>query len=427
MARINKKSVLRPGVKIAHRRRDWLAGLRWEHQPGKLEFSLRSAKVPDTHHIRVGHRPKFITGYASPGRVRRGVYALAVAFQLAEGGNAWGIYRLNRQENLWVFFATGGGQLSVMGDVTGLRAEVEAAAQNFLRFNDTDASGMRCCATADEEKSVTHLVDVLTRTQLKRCRLHKRLTPAAALLPVTLMTTALVAGIYWQDAVQEKARQAAAQAALRASQAMATQKPAAPAHAAHPWASQPPVPVLLDNCWLTREPLDVSVAGWRFTDGECVSEGLRLRYVATPGSTVEDFSRRARELLGYAAIFNLQEGGKNGDVFIPFPRTSAVNFTDESVPGADTQLMRFISHLQRRNLDVKFTELKPPAVAPGEVQATPLQDWREFTFSISSRLQPERLLQDFDATGLRLTSVALTMSPQGQFDYTIKGSIYAQN
>ncbi|WP_168402962.1 type 4b pilus protein PilO2 [Erwinia amylovora] len=423
MTGIISKSALR----ITYHRRDWIAGLRWEHQPGKLGFSLRSAKVPDSHHIRVGRRPRFITGYATPGRVRRGVYALAVAFQLAEGGNAWGIYRLNRQENLWVFFATGGGQLSVMGDVTGSRAEAEAAAQNFLRFNDTDASGMRCCATADEDKDATHLVDVLTRTQLKRCRLRKRLTPVAVLLPVALITTALAAGIYWQDAVREKARQAAALAALRTRQAMAPQKPAAPAPAAHPWASQPPVSVLLDNCWQIRDPLDASVAGWLFTDGECVPEGLRLRYVATPGSTVEDFSRRARELLGYAAIFNLQEGGKNGDVFIPFPRPSAVSFTNELLPGADAQLMRFISHLQRRNLDVKFTELKPPAVAPGEVQATPLQDWREFTFSISSRLQPERLLQDFDATGLRLTSVALTMSPQGQFDYTIKGSIYAQN
>ncbi|STQ14861.1 pilin accessory protein PilO [Enterobacter cloacae] len=38
--------------------------------------------------------------------------------------------------------------------------------------------------------------------------------------------------------------------------------------------------------------------------------------------------------------------------------------------------MRFISHLQRRNLDVKFTEVKPPAVAPGQEKNTPVQDWR---------------------------------------------------
>jgi hypothetical protein len=76
--------------------------------------------------------------------------------------------------------------------------------------------------------------------------------------------------------------------------------------------------------------------------------------------------RRARELLGHAAVFNLQEGGKNGDVFIPFRKYLAGEYTDEALPGAEAQLMRFISHLQRRNLDVKFTEVKPPAVAPGQ-------------------------------------------------------------
>ncbi len=54
------------------------------------------------------------------------------------------------------------------------------------------------------------------------------------------------------------------------------------------------------------------------------------------------------------------------------------------------------------------------------------QDWREFTFIINSRLQPELLFQGLDATGIRLTSVAITMNEQAKFNYTIKGSVYAQ-
>ncbi|ORM95675.1 pilus assembly protein [Pantoea cypripedii] len=368
-----------------------------------------------------------MSGVVSPGRVRRSLYSLAVAFLLSEGGNAWGIYRLSRDEDLWVFFAASGGQLSVMGDVTGSRAFIASAAQNFLRFNDADAPGLRCAAIADDESEATTLTDWLSGAQLKRCRLHKRLTPLSLILPAVAVTLATAAGLYWHGTVQQQAEQAASMAAFRARMAMTPEKPATPARAPHPWATLPPVSVLLSNCWLTREPVFASVAGWRFTDGECVPEGLRLRFVATPGSTVEDFSRRARELLGHAAVFNLQEGGKNGDVFIPFRQYTVSEYTDEALPGADAQLMRFISHLQRRNLDVKFTEVKPPAVAPGQKKTTPVQDWREFTFSVSSRLQPERLLQDFDATGLRLSSVSITMRPQGQFGYTMKGSIYAQN
>jgi Pilin accessory protein (PilO) len=422
-----KKTARRTGIRITHHRRDWMAGLHWVPQRSAFMVRLRSKASPDTHCVTAGRGNALMAGVVSPGRVRHRLYALAVAFQLSEGGNAWGIYRLSRDEDLWVFFAASGGQLSVMGDVTGSRAFIESAAQNFLRFNDADASGLRCAATAEDGRDATTLTDRLSGAQLKRCRLRKRLTPLSLILPAVAVTLATAAGLYWHDTVQQQAEQAAAAAAFRARMAMTPENKVAPARAPHPWASQPPVSVLLSNCWLTREPVFASVAGWRFTDGECVPEGLRLRFVATPGSTVEDFSRRARELLGHAAVFNLQEGGKNGDVFIPFRKYLAGEYTDEALPGAEAQLMRFISHLQRRNLDVKFTEVKPPAVAPGQEKNTPVQDWREFTFSVSSRLQPERLLQDFDATGLRLTSVSITMSPQGQFGYTMKGSIYAQN
>lgn len=422
-----KKIARCTGIRITHHRRDWMAGIHWAPQRSVLMTRLRSRTSPDTHCVTAGRGNTSMSGAVSPGRVRHRLYALAVAFQLSEGGNAWGIYRLSRDEDLWVFFAASGGQLSVMGDVTGSRAFIESAAQNFLRFNDADAPGLRSAATAEDDLDATSLTKRLSAAQLKRCRLRKRRTPMSFILPTVVLTLAAASGTYWYDSVQQKADQAAAMAAYRARMAMMTEKPATPVRAPHPWASQLPVSVLLSNCWLTREPLYASVAGWRFTDGECVPEGLRLRFVATPGSTVEDFSRRARELLGHAAVFNLQEGGKNGDVFIPFGKYSAGDYTNESPPGADAQLMRFISHLQRRNLDVKFTEVKPPAVAPGQEKTTPLQDWREFTFSVSSRLQPERLLQDFDATGLRLTSVSITMSPQGQFGYTMKGSIYAQN
>ncbi|WP_084876707.1 type 4b pilus protein PilO2 [Pantoea cypripedii] len=422
-----KKTARRTGIRITHHRRDWMAGLHWVPQRSTFMVRLRSKASPDTHCVTAGRGNASMAGVVSPGRVRHRLYALAVAFQLSEGGNAWGIYRLSRDEDLWVFFAASGGQLSVMGDVTGSRAFIESAAQNFLRFNDADASGLRCAATAEDGRDATTLTDRLSGAQLKRCRLRKRLTPLSLILPAVVMTFAVASGTYWYDVASQKAEQAAAAAAFRARMAMTPENKVAPARAPHPWASQPPVSVLLSNCWLTREPLYASVAGWRFTDGECLPEGLRERFIATPGATVEDFARRVKELFGLSAVFNLSEGGKNGDIFIPFRKYRAGEYTDEVLPGADAQLMRFISHLQRRNLDVKFTEVKPPAVAPGQEKTTPVQDWREFTFSVSSRLQPELLMQDFDATGLRLTSVSITMSPKGQYAYTIKGSIYAQN
>jgi hypothetical protein len=208
---------------------------------------------------------------------------------------------------------------------------------------------------------------------------------------------------------------------------MASGKPVVSPRASHPWASLLPSSVFLSQCWFTREPLPVSVAGWSLIAGECQQDGLRLRYIATTGSTVTDFARRALQLFGQSAHFDLPDGGQNGDVFIPFPAiTDPSSLRDEAVPTADEQLMRFIAHLQRRNIHVQFTEIKPPAVLPGAAKTPLVQDWREFAFSVNSRLAPEWLLAGCDDTGLRLASMAFTLSPQGQFDYTIKGSLYAQ-
>jgi hypothetical protein len=427
--KISKKAsrLLSSGVTVRDRknRREWVAGMEWEEAQSGIQWLRHGSRAADTHYRIQGARAHALVGNVSPGRTRSGLYSLALAFQLKESGNAWGIYRLSREHDSWVFLAINNGHLSVMGDFTGTRADAESAARNFLHFNENESGEFRCVAAADEDTDVLSVTSGLTGAQLKRCRLRRRLSPAEVALPSLLLMVLLYAGWYAKDTLSERARQAADEAAFRARMAMTPAKPVLPASAPHPWAHQLPVPVMLSFCWLTREPLYASVAGWRVSDAECIPKGIRLRYTATPGATVSDFARRVKELFGLDAVFNLQEGGKNGDVFIP-ARVTPAEFEDEKLPGTDVLLMRFISHLQRRNIDVKFDEVKPPVLAPGQEMKTAPQDWREFTFIINSRLQPELLFQGLDATGIRLTSVAITMNEQAKFNYTIKGSVYAQ-
>ncbi|MGC0788632.1 type 4b pilus protein PilO2 [Pantoea agglomerans] len=427
--KIKKKASpqLNAGVTVRDRknRREWVAGMEWEKASSGMQWLRHGVRTVDTHYRIQGGRPHSLVGNISPGRTRSGVYSLALAFQLCEGGNVWGIYRLSIEQDIWVFFAVSNGRLSVMGDVTGTRAQVLAAAEHFLLFNDSESGELRCAAKAEDAVDALSFTSRLTKTQLRRCRLHRRVNPATLALPSLLLITLLGAGWYARDTLSERARQAADEAAFRARLAITPVKPAAPASAPHPWASQLPVPDMLSFCWLTREPLYASVAGWRVSDAECIPKGIRLRYIATPGATVSDFAKRVKELFGLDAVFNLQEGGKNGDVFVP-ARVAPGQFVDEKLPGADELLMRFISHLQQRNIDVKFDEVKPPVLAPGQEMKTAPQDWREFTFIINSRLQPELLFQGLDTTGIRLTSVAISMNEQAKFNYTIKGSVYAQ-
>lgn len=416
------------GTLLLANRQGWVTGLRWENYQSTDWLRRLSVRQPDTHVIFTGRQPSRMVGYVSLAKRRRRLplYALAMAFLQQAGANSYGIYRLSDVDDRWVFLATVQGRLSVMADVVGTRQDVELAQQHFLDFNESGDDGFSCCASAEDPQDWLVLIKGLSRRQLRQSRLRQNVSPVRV-VALTLVVSLVLTGLYlWRDEAAKKAQQAAALAELRARQALLPTKPAEPQKAPHPWSRLLPASVFLNQCWFTREPLPVSVAGWRLTNAECISEGLRLRYAVTPGSTVIDFARRARELLGHSAQFNLQEGGQSGDVFIPFTSEGKTVWRDERVPTADEQLMRFISHLQRRHLNVQFTEVKPPEPVPGTQDTPSVQDWREFTFSLNSRLAAEWLLADVDDTGLRLTSIAITVSPQSQFTYTIKGSLYAQ-
>ncbi|MFW5391526.1 type 4b pilus protein PilO2 [Yersinia sp. 2544 StPb PI] len=409
-------------------RTGWLAGLRWLDEKG-AGLGFWGNTQGDTYRIQTGRKPGRMVGFVQPARVRRGtrLCSLAAAFLVREGGNSYGIYRLDEATDRWVFFATLGGRLSVMGDVVGTLQEVTQARERFIEFNgpvDTQR-GWHCSATPEHPCSWQTLTGALTRRQRRRVQLRHIPSLRKLVTLVFLAVGVSVALVYWRDDAGLRARQAAALAEYKARQALSANKTAPVQPALHPWAALLPSSVFLSQCWFTREPLPVSVVGWRLTAGECTQTGLRLRYVAIPGTTVEDFARRSRQIFGQNAVFNLKEGGQNGDVNVPYS-VSVLPARDEVVPDQDTQLMRFVTHLQRRNIPVQFTEIKPPDVIPGAANTAPPQDWREFTFTVNARLAPEWMLAGGDDTGLRLFSIAFTLSPQGQFDYTVKGSLYAQ-
>ncbi|MBU9819869.1 type 4b pilus protein PilO2 [Rahnella sp. BCC 1045] len=426
----NLKEKLTPTTQsvLIQGRAAWLTGLRWQDEKGeKVHFWGHSRG--DTHRIRMGRKPDRMIGFARPARARRGVrfFSLAAAFLMREGGNSYGIYRLEEGADRWVFFATVGGRLSVMGDVSGTLREVNAARERFIEFNEPGdmQSDWYCSATPEAPQSWQSLGNGLTRQQRRRAQLRQipSLPTLGALVLVAVGSCAAL--YYWRDDATAQARQAAALAKYKAQQALAATKPRVQPKVVHPWASLLPSSGFLSQCWFTREPLPVSVVGWRLIAGECTQSGLRLRYVAMPGTTVNDFASRAKQIFGQRAVFNLKEGGQNGDVNVPYA-PSGQPARDEDLPDADTQLMRFVSHLQRRDIHVQFTEIKPPEVIPGAANPPPPQDWREFTFAVNARLAPEWMLAGCDDTGLRLFSIAFTLSPQGQFDYTVKGSLYAQ-
>lgn len=418
-----------PGYLLADGKTGWVAGIRWVQ--GGVSTGLTRYRQTDSFCIAAGKGTGQVSGLVSPQDVRRGMtlYSLAMVFLLAVGGSSYGIYRLDGER--WVFLATVRGRLSVMGDITGSLNDVLMARNQFLEFNEPDDAGWHCAAEPEQALSWQTLVRDLPRAHLRQARL--RSTSPARLLQVAAGVVVLgLLALWLQDASSRRARQAAAEAAWRAQQAVEVPQPETQAELPHPWADRMTVPALLSQCRASRAPLRMAVEGWPLTAWECTASpaGLRLNYAATPGVTVEAFARQVQVLYGRPAAFNLKDGAQGGEVFFPFETTEPAGWLRDELPGpADTRLMTLLSDLQRRDIrhsPVSFSEVTPPETAPGTKSDVPVQTWREYTFSVTTPLRPELLFTGVDDTGLRLSSIGFTRSTQGQSTYTIKGSLYVQ-
>ncbi|MEQ4973876.1 type 4b pilus protein PilO2 [Enterobacter cloacae] len=415
------------GVLVLDGRTGWVAGMHWT-QSGATDLLTR-LRLNDTHWVTSGKGTGKVTGLVSPEKTRRGVklYSLASVFQSAIGGSSHGLYRLDEDNNKWVFLATVRDELTVMADVTGTLQEVCTARNHFLTFNDPGEEGWSCVADHQQNISWKMLVEGLSAQTMARARLNE--VSLRRPLTVIAIVAALVAtGLWIQNESSQAARDAAIEASRKVVNVIKPEEAVQPEKLPGPWVTRFTVPVFLKACWATRSESRMSIVGWRVSVGECdeQQQGLRLHYEAAQGSTIENFDRRVVQLYGHPATFDFVDGGKNGNVFIHFGLPDANSLQDEPLRPANERLKSFISHMQRKNVPVQLSEVKQPEALPGTKSEQPKTDWQEYTFTFSTGLMPELLLEGMDARGVRLSSISYTVSPQGLYNYTLRGSLYAK-
>lgn len=348
----------------------------------------------------------------------RRLYSLAALGLQTLGPNGYGVFDLG--EGRQVFLATLNGGPAVMGDVIGRSADIAAQVVDFLAFNpDVDWRVVGTPAVPADWRSLLPAkpsASALLRT------VHSRRPLMACLLLVGLSVAGYVAWDQWCQA-QEAADLAARRAAFEASQQQSSTDPEVRV-LPHPWAGQLPAALFLQQCQQAWQQAPLSIAGWTLSGGECRSDGLRLGYDGSAGEPVDMFKARVESLLSQPASFNLPAGGHSGEVFIALSH-AASQLQDEAPPDADTQLLRVLTHLQRQGMATTFSEVAEIPLAGLEPDVPPpLQEWREFTFTLSSTLPPATVFHSLDDIGLRLARVTFTLNG-GQLSYETEGHLYA--
>jgi len=408
----------------------WMAGLRWEE---KGKAAGRSA--PPFGHRRMldvtltlEKRGKAHTRLSARGQTEghhrhHKLYSLAALFSQLCTTDGYGIYQLDSDQQ--VFLATVNGMPSLMADVVGTPEQVARAQDLFLSFNPAPAKGWHIRSSPEAPQSWEVLVQAATAAQLRMVRLsgesgHRPWYLAGGLVIV------LSGGFFWWSQPPQTPTGPTPEEIKAQARAILTKTPE-PVYLPHPWASMPDPSRFLTRCQRFRAAVPVSLDRWRLDRGHCSAQGLKVVYLRQPGGTAARFAERVKQVFNRIPVFNLVSGGSEGVVFVPW---GGFTFRDETAPDAGTQLMQAVSWFQSRQVSFSLSEVKDPPVMPGEGASNdappPIKDWHEYTFSITDKHMPEWVLQGLDMQGVRLSSVAYTLSPQGQFTYQIEGHLYAR-
>ncbi|MBU5388075.1 type 4b pilus protein PilO2 [Citrobacter cronae] len=408
----------------------WMTGLRWE-QKGKsvrrtappsgrlrmLDMTLTLGKRGKSH-IRLS-----AWGQAESHHRHHKLYSLAALFSQLCTTDGYGIYQLEGDQQ--VFLATVNGMPSLMADVAGTPRQVAQAKDLFLSFNPAPAKGWHILSSADVPQSWEVLVQAATAAQLRIVRMSGVSGRWPWYLAGGLVIVLSGGLLWWEQSSQAPAGPTPAEIQAKAKAILV--KPPEPVYLPHPWASMPDPSQFLTRCFRFRSAVPVSLDRWRLDRIHCRPEGLEVVYLRQPGGTAARFAERVKQVFNRIPVFNLVSGGNEGVVFVPW---DGFTFRDETAPDAGAQLMQAVSWFQSRQVSFSLSEVKPPPVMPGEGDnnegAQPIQDWHEYTFSITDKHMPEWVLQGLNMQGVRLSSVAYTLSPQGQFTYQIEGHLYAK-
>ncbi|HFW3088921.1 TPA: type 4b pilus protein PilO2 [Salmonella enterica subsp. enterica serovar Reading] len=407
-------------------RRQWVAGLCWA-TPERKGTGQRSAVKKRatagrayrdgqvlTLTVRPGRRGERVTanGRVSPRR-RGSVYSLAAVFSRTCGDNAWGVYRLD--ESRYVFLATVDGLPSVMADVTGTADVTGQALQRFLAFNTAPEEGWTVTSPEDAPLSWETLGASAGSRVLRVCRLRPVRQDMKSLSVVAgLVLLGAAAFWLWPDGDDDLPPVL--------SDVMPVAPTPEPVYLPHPWKEMMPVRAFLARCRAWREAVPVTLDNWQLARGECSDGGLLLVYSRQTGGTAAGFARRATDVFHRQPVINLTTGGGEGTVHLPWTPFPSV---DEPVPPAAVQLMRLVSWYQAHQAMLTLTAVNEEPGMPGDDGTPPpVQDWQEYTFTLTDRRVPEMLAGPADGRGIRISKVAFTLSGEGQ-QYETEGHIYA--
>lgn len=401
-----------------------VTGLRWlDLQPGQSANKV----LPEKKGQWIKLRPPAGATASRIGFTRESgkLYSLAVLAIPALKRNGYAFVANGDQVS---FVACVHGIPALVGDITGTPESVASACKIFLSLHGQDVppEGWEVIGSPDAPVEVASLLpSKIPRSALLLPTNQKFRTAGQIATFFILGSAALWAYSHWQA---EKRYQSILEQNRIAEQA---RKIAGPINKPeqHPWPALPYAKEFLETCLPLLNAIPMTREGWPFSAGECGNGVLKTEYNRPPGSIstvnsiLESVVKESKNKGGIPPTVELTDDGNRIQFSWPiaFPRSG----DDELLP-VKVQQASFFSLFQLGDRPLKL-EKKPDIsartvlTAAGEVNL--IRNWSEWHFSVEERRAPDASF--FTLPGIRLTSLTLSYSEDGEMSWKTSGQLWA--
>lgn len=416
---------------------DFVTGLLWEPLEMNRSFMAEAREKGKRYGmdiVAIRETPTIIQAGFSPKNrgAFKGMYSFANVMADVLGDNTLAVFQLS--ENYYALFAVLDGGIVANSDIVGDRETIEAK-QNSLRnmVEGTNQKWARLIAppgfALDDE--TVDLESIINPRVLKRHHQMRQLTFGLSNKELTRITAVSAAamlivggGMYaWHvhhQSVIEKGLEAQREKAIRDAMHMGQQQTSMP-QLPHPWASIAPVDAVLDGCVSYLGQFPVTMGGWVLDTATCQANGtIGAFYKRSGNRTLNDFLNAA------TAYFHVQPIATDPNTGGVGGRVNITGKSDEATLELSAAQRPFISHFQRWGIDVPLVPADAPAVAPQNGQPkAPVPDWKTFSFTETSLLNPTTAMAEIPREGLRVTEIDLKFDPATSLTtWTTKGDLY---
>lgn len=427
---------------VTYNNRQFVVGLEWRSITGGRNFMKevkRIGKEEKLDVVAIRQTESVQAGFAPQTDIPlKGKYSFSIALISLIEGSWIGVFPVapdDKSNNEYIIIATSNGVIFPATDKIITEDEVEQEVNDLKSRLSLDEGKVEIYGDAKKFMWVTaeiSLSEILAAKNMKKEYKLKLLTWGLTKKQIYFFIALFIAALFalylvnvYLEAKAEEERLERVEARKRAEKINEEARYKASLDSLkHPWVTQASIQNFIKTCDSKLPDLPLSLAGRVPVTFDCSHNNMEVLYARLDGSSVgsAEFKDKVEQLFNTTPSFNMKQPSVTGFSLALNNKPDG----DDPVASMSEQLNKFVTLLQRNNIEFTLTDAPSPEQKfDAQGLELPLPDWREIYFSYDSMYPPRDIFKSHDLSGMRITNIIYVINNDtSEILYKVKGVIY---